>query len=194
MAIKTGRYGEVLYDPAGGATPTAIASINKFTLSLKTEKLDVTCFQDENRVYIPSMKDVSGTFGGFYNSEDLTLFEAADAPTPGMLKLVPNTTEPTFFWQGLAYLDADVEVDVQAAPTISGTFSAAGPWTREPVVVLDTLRGDDDRNSSQIARARALGRGGEQGDPRLADPRRGGADPRRGAAVPYGSGGVAGAP
>lgn len=133
--IKTGRYGEVLYDPtgAGGATLVPIASLNKWTLSLKTDKLDVTCFGDENKVYIPGMKDVSGTFGGFWNSDDVTLFDGADAPTPGMLKLVPNTTEATFFWTGLAYLDADIEVGVSDAPTVTGTFSAAGPWSREPV-------------------------------------------------------------
>src|SRR5262245_15279879 len=110
MAIKTGRYGEVSYDPAGtgGASLVPIVSLNAWTLSLKTDRLDVTCFQDPNRVYIPGMKDTSGTFGGFWNSDEVTLFDAADAPTPGMLKLTPNTTEPTFFWSGLAYLDAEI--------------------------------------------------------------------------------------
>lgn len=142
--IKTGRYGSVEYDPTGATpgTPVAIVSIKNFKLSLKTDKLDVTCFQDENKVYIPGMKDVSGTVAGFWNSEELTLFEAADAPTPGLLKLVPNTTENTFFWSGLAYLDADIDCSVDGAPAISGTFMAAGPWTMAPgsVAGLGTRR------------------------------------------------------
>lgn len=135
--IKTGRYGEVSYDPtgAGGATLTPIMSLNAWQLSLRTDRLDVTCFQDENRVYIPGMKDVSGSVSGFWNSDELALFDAADSPTPGMLKLVPNTTEPTFFWSGLAYLDAEISVGVNDAPTVTGTFSAAGAWTREPVAL-----------------------------------------------------------
>lgn len=134
--IKTGRYGQVMWDPAGTVpgTPVLIASLNKWKLSLKTDKIDVTCFGDENKVYVPGMKDVSGTISGFWNSEDVTLFDAADAPTPGTLKLVPNSTEPTFFWNGLAYMDADIDCSVDGAPAVSGSFMGAGPWAREPVV------------------------------------------------------------
>jgi hypothetical protein len=134
--ILSGRYGEVLWDPAGVApgTPVAIASIKNFKLSLKTDKIDVTCFGDVNKVYIPGLKDISGSTDGFWNSEDVTLVEAADSPTPGLLKLVPNSTEPTFFWIGPAYMDADIDTTVDGAPALAGTFAAAGPWTREPVV------------------------------------------------------------
>jgi hypothetical protein len=130
MGIKTGRYGDVLYDPtgAGGVTAVSIVSLNAWKLSLKTEKEDVTCFNDPNKIYVPGMKDISGTLGGFWNSDELALFDAADAPTPGLLKLVPNNTEPTFAWSGLAYLDADIDASLKA-PKVSGTFMAAGAWT-----------------------------------------------------------------
>jgi hypothetical protein len=130
MAIKTGRYGSIKYDPtgAGGATLVEIISVNGWKLSLKTEYEDVSCFGDENKVYVPGLKDVSGTLDGFWNSEELTLFEAADAATPGMLELMPNSTEPTFKWQGLAYMDAEIDATLKA-PKISGEFKAAGPWT-----------------------------------------------------------------
>lgn len=128
--IKTGRYGKVSYDPtgAGGATLVEVISLNAWTLSTKTDKEDVSCYSDPNRVYVPGLKDVSGTLGGFWNSEETTLFDAADAPTPGMLELIPNHTEPTFKWSGLAYLDAEISSSL-SAPTISGEWSAAGPWT-----------------------------------------------------------------
>jgi hypothetical protein len=133
MAILTGRYGKVKYDPTGVGGPTAveIISINGFKLSMKTNYEDVTCFGDLNLVYIPGLKDVSGTLQGFWNSADTTLFDAADAPTPGFLELIPNsgTTESAFFWSGLAYMDADIDCTLMA-PKISGTFKAAGPWAR----------------------------------------------------------------
>lgn len=133
MAILSGRDGEVLYDPAG-TTPVAIISLNKFKLSLKTDKINVTCFGDTNKVYVPGMKDISGTVSGFYNSADKTLFEASDATAPGLLKLTPHSSESTHFWSGLAYLDADIDTSVEGAPAVTGNFMAAGPWTMEPVV------------------------------------------------------------
>jgi hypothetical protein len=131
MAIKTGRYGSVLYDPAG-TTPVEIISLNSWKASFKTNKEDVTCFGDVNKVYVPGMKDVSGTVAGFWNSDPAAspiLFAATDAPDPGMLKLVPNTStgEDTFFWSGLAYLDAEIDCTL-AAPKVTGEFMAAGPW------------------------------------------------------------------
>jgi hypothetical protein len=102
-------------------------------MSQKTDKLNVTCFGDPNKVYVPGMPDISGTVSGFWNSADRTLFLAAVAATPGKLKLVPNENEPTFFWTGLAYMDAEIDTGVETAPALSGEFMAAGPWTMEPV-------------------------------------------------------------
>ena len=130
--ILSGRDGQVLYDPAG-TTPIEIVSISKFKLSLKTDKINVTCFGAMNKVYVPGMKDVSGTINGFYDSAEKALFEAADATTPGLLKLVPHSSEPTHFWTGKAYLDADLDTAVEGAPAVTGNFMAAGPWTMEPV-------------------------------------------------------------
>jgi hypothetical protein len=134
--IISGRDGQVLWDATGASpgTPVEVMSINNFKLSLKTDRIDVSCFGDVNRVYVPGLKDVSGSVAGFWNSEELALVEAADQVTPGLLKLVPHAAEPTFFWSGKAYMDADIDTSVDGAPALSGTFSAAGPWAREPVV------------------------------------------------------------
>lgn len=135
MAIKTGRYGLVRWDPTGQpvspGTAEELISINKWQLSLKTDYEDVSCFGDDNKVYVPGMRDVSGSLGGFWNSDNVALFEATEASTPGWLELVPNTTEPTFFFSGLAYLDADIDCSL-AAPKVTSQFKAAGPWTLAP--------------------------------------------------------------
>ena len=89
MAIISGRNGQVLWDPAG-TTPVEMLSLNAWVADFKTEYEDVTCFGDVNRVYIPGMKDAGGTLGGFFNSAELALFEAAEQDTPGLLKLVPS--------------------------------------------------------------------------------------------------------
>jgi len=127
MAIKTGRYGQVKYSPDGIAAAVEIISLNAWTASFKTEYEDVSCFSDENRVYIPGLRDSKGSLSGYWNSAELTLFDAAIATVPGELELVPNSSEPLFYWKGLAYMDAEIDCSL-AAPKVSGEWVAAGPW------------------------------------------------------------------
>jgi hypothetical protein len=130
MAIKTGRYGQIKYDPSGvgGVSLVAIISLNAWKLEMKTAKQEVSCFGDTNKVYVPGLMDLTGSVDGFWNSADVTIFHAAQAPTPGLLELMPNNTEPTFKWTGLAYLDASIDCSMDA-PKVKGDFMAAGPWT-----------------------------------------------------------------
>jgi len=128
MAIKSGRYGQVKMG-VDSATATAVASLNNWTLSLATDMIEVTCFLDTNKVYVPGLRDIAGTIGGFWNSEELAIIEASDDDVPLFLELTPNINEPLFTFEGLAYVSAELEVPVAGAPTISGTFAGAGPWT-----------------------------------------------------------------
>lgn len=146
MAIKTGRYGKVSWDPAGGSALVQIISINSWKGSFKTEYEDVSCFGDTNRVYIPGLMDISGTFEGFWNSAELALFKAAMQPTPGMLQLMPNTSESAFFWQGLAYMGADIDCSLNA-PKVSAEFKAGGAWS-VPGMVLATGAGPGTGNGT----------------------------------------------
>lgn len=129
MAIKTGRYGTIKYDPAG-ILPVSLTSVKQWKLSLKTDYDNVTCFGDDNKVYVPGLKDISGTLAGFWNSSHVELFDAVDAPDPGLLDLAPNRNEAGFHWAGLAYIDAEIDTNVDGAPAVTGTFMAAGSWTR----------------------------------------------------------------
>lgn len=119
-----------MYDPAG-VTPVALIGLNSWKLSQKTDYEDVSTFGDTSKVYVPGLKDSSGSFSGFWNSANVVIFDAIDAATPGMLKLVPNSTEATFFWSLLAYIDADIDCSL-SAPKVSGSFMGAGPITMAP--------------------------------------------------------------
>jgi len=142
MAILTGRYGRVAFDSDAGSPTTAaeIASINAWTGDFKTEYENVACFGDENNVYLPGLKDAQGTFSGFWNSVERTLFTAADATSPGFLMLTPNefdgsgTPLDAPFWSGLAYMDASIACTLQA-PKVTGSWRAAGPFRLAPVGV-----------------------------------------------------------
>lgn len=127
--ILTGRYGKVSYDPipASPAVPVEVISINGFTLSMKTDYEDVTCFNATNKAKVPGIPDLSGNLTGFWNSAELTLIHAARATTPGYLELMPNRNEPTFLWGGPGYMDVDLNATLQA-PKLSGTWTAGGDW------------------------------------------------------------------
>jgi hypothetical protein len=137
MAILSGRNGTVKYNAIGASSPGALVtlvSINGWKLSLKTDYEEVTCFGDTNKVYIPGLRDISGTISGYWNSADQTIIHASAATTPGLLFLQPNTTDaigsplvaPSF--SGTAYLDADIDCTVNGAPKLTSSFRAAGAW------------------------------------------------------------------
>lgn len=128
---KHGKAGQVLMDttPASPVTPVALADLNAWTLSMSTDRADVTCFGDTNKQRVTGLPDYSGTIGGVWNSASTpTLFNAMLAGTPVWLRLVPSTTEATFFAEGLANLDGAINVAANGAVTISGKWDAAGNW------------------------------------------------------------------
>lgn len=129
MAIKSGRNGLIQYDAtaASPASFTTLTSVNNWKLSLKTDYEDVSCFSDTNKVYVPGLRDISGSLGGFWNSTQTTIIDASSATTPGLVRLTPNSTESTFYFEGTAYIDSDIDCSL-AAPKVSATFKAAGSW------------------------------------------------------------------
>lgn len=130
--ILSGDHGQVLYDPAA-VTPIAVGDLKKWSATFKTDKYDVTCFGATNKVKAVGLPDIAGSVEGFWNSTDIVLFTAASAVTPGKLKLVPNSTEPTVFWSGNAYLDADISVALGAGGSpVKGSWVAAGPFVIAP--------------------------------------------------------------
>jgi hypothetical protein len=123
-----GAHGQVLADPTGGATPVAVANLNKWDLNLTTDKIDVTAFGDTNKTYVQGLPDIKGTVAGFWAVEDTTIFDIALGTVACALKLLPSSLETTTFFAGKAWLDASISVDSKGAVTIGGNFVAAGPW------------------------------------------------------------------
>lgn len=116
-------------DPTGGATAVAIANLNKWDLDLSTDKIDVTAFQDTNRVVVTGLPAYKGTLTGFWDSAELSLFTIALGTVAAFLKLIPSSLDATTFFSGKAWLDANISCDAKGAVTIGGKYEAAGNWT-----------------------------------------------------------------
>jgi hypothetical protein len=129
---KHGSNGQIKMDPAGTipGTPTLVADLSAWTLDMARDQVDVTAFADVNKQYVLGLPDVKGTYAGWWNSASSpALFDVAQGTTPVTLNLVPSTDEATFYFEGLAYLDASINCPATGAVSISGNFVAAGPWS-----------------------------------------------------------------
>lgn len=127
----SGSHGQVKMDPTGtgGVGLVLVANLNKWTLNLATDKIDVTCFGDANKVYVQGLPDIKGTIGGVYDSGDLSIFNVALGTTAALLNLFPSSLDTATFFGGKAWLDSAIDVDAKGAVTITSNFVAAGPWT-----------------------------------------------------------------
>ena len=130
MARYAGSKGAV-YASTTLAGPVAfIPSLTKWTLDMATDKIDVTAFQDANKVYVQGMKDIKGTIAGWWDSASDALFDAAESASGVNMVLYPSTLAPGQYFAGPAWLDASMEVDSKGAVAVSGEFVAAGSWGR----------------------------------------------------------------
>lgn len=141
MATSTrihGRHGRV--ELGIGSPLTLLGSIKSFTLNQARDYVDVTAFEDTNKVYVPGLRDISGTIAFWYALELASspvagdteaLFEAAEGDVPVTLRLTPSSLDLGRNWEGPAYLDlATITVDVSGAVNGSSAFKASGAWVR----------------------------------------------------------------
>src|SRR4030095_6126699 len=128
----SGDRGQVKVDPLGGSSVVAVASMNKWSLSLAKELYKVTAFGDTNQVYCPGLPDIAGSLGAFWDPTDRTLFSIALGTVAPFIHLIPNTLPPTYLWKGLGWVDAAIDVGQGGAVTVTGNFKAAGAWQMLP--------------------------------------------------------------
>jgi hypothetical protein len=130
-----GRHGSIEI----GSPGVIVGSVTKWTLNQARDYVDVTCFGDNNKVYVPGLRDISGTLNFVYDlnpgspssGQSEGLFDAAESETPVTIKLVPNTLDTSHYWKGPGYLDlATIDVDVKGAVTGTSNFKASGAWSR----------------------------------------------------------------
>jgi hypothetical protein len=131
MSRHHGKTGTILLSTTGSGTPAATVSLSGWTLDLSTDKVDVTCFGDANKVFVQGLKDVKGSFTGIWDDTFDALFTAADSADGVNIILYPDiTNSPTKYWRGPGWLDASVDASNTDAVKVKGDFVARGSWTR----------------------------------------------------------------
>ena len=130
MAVYAGRKGVVYLSTSGSGNATSVLKLTKWSLDQSTDKIEVTAFGDANKTYVQGLKDVKGSFSGFWDDTETKPFTAADSSDGCKMYLYPSSDAPTKYWYGPAWLDVSIDTGVADAVSISGSFAANGSWGR----------------------------------------------------------------
>lgn len=132
MAKYHGQGGRVYLSTSGAGTAVQAVGLSSWSLDMATDKVDVTSFEDTNKVFVQGKRDLSGEFSGFWDEADDALFDAAESTTAIKLYLYPSKDAATRYFYGTAWLDASIECTVDGSVNIKGSFVAASSWGRMP--------------------------------------------------------------
>ena len=124
-----GKEGVIAISTTGAGTVAAMELIAEWSLDLATDKVETTALGSPNKTYVQGLKDVKGTFSGFFNSADDSIFEAADSPDGVKIEIWPTVLSEISF-VGPAWLDVSIKGGVNSAVAVDGSFVANGAWTR----------------------------------------------------------------
>lgn len=130
MARYHGRQG-ILYLQGSGAVAVPVAALSEWSLDLKRDRVDVTAMGDTNKVAAQGLPAYSGSFSGFWDETEDTLFQATEATSGRAMYIYPSRDAITKYFYGTAWVDAGFTGAVGDAVKLSGTFEAAGPWGRK---------------------------------------------------------------
>ncbi len=132
MSRYHGKAGVVYASATGTGAATNVVYLTSWSLDMATDKVEVTAFQDANKTYVQGLRDIKGSFNGFWDSATDQLFDASESADGIKLYLYPSSDAPTIYFYGPAWLDASINVAVDGAVTLTSNFVANGSWGRKP--------------------------------------------------------------
>jgi hypothetical protein len=127
-----GQGGRIYMSTSASGTAVVMVSLSSWSLDLGTDTVEVTAFEDTNKVFVQGKKELSGEFSGFWDSSDDSLFDGADSTDGVKMYIYPSKDAPTIYHYGTAWINASLEGSVVDAVKVSGSFKAAGAWGRRP--------------------------------------------------------------
>lgn len=126
-----GRNGALYVGLTSNGTATPLAFTKKWSIDFKTARENVTAFQDTTMVYVAGLPDASGSFDGYYDDATVQTYTAAIDGIARRFYLYPSTSNTAQYFFGTGFFDFSVDLSVDGAATVKGTFSAATPVTKQ---------------------------------------------------------------
>ncbi len=129
MSKYHGRAAVVYISTTGSGAAVNVANLSEWSLNMATDRVEVTCFGDANKTYVQGLKDVTGTFKGFFDDVTTANLYTGSTSTDGVkMYLYVASTATTRYFYGPAWLDISVSTPINGAVSVSGTFAANGSW------------------------------------------------------------------
>ncbi len=128
MAQYHGKSGVVYISTTGGGTAVAAVKLSAWSLNSATDRVEVTAFGDSNKTYVQGLPDLTGELSGFWDDTSDQLYDASRSSDGVKLYLYPSSNAATKYWYGPAWVDFNIDVPVDGAVTIGGSFAANGSW------------------------------------------------------------------
>lgn len=130
MALPYHAKDAVVYmAPDGTAEASNLDGASEWTLDMSTDTVEVTSFQDVNKVFVQGLPDVSGQITGFVKDTEDKWFKAQKSTQPVRVYLYWSKQMTSKYAYGTAWLSVSMSNSVTSANEISGNFVAGGPWT-----------------------------------------------------------------
>ena len=128
MARYSGRRGAVYIAITATGAATSVVSLTSWSLDMSQDKLDVTSFLDTNKIVVPGLRDVSGSFEGNWDDTETKIFAGAISTTGCNMILYPSLDAPTRYASGVAWIDGSLNTGVNDAVKVTVNFAAANSW------------------------------------------------------------------
>lgn len=112
------------------AAAEPVAFLRSWSISFTTDRVDVTAFGDNNRVYVAGLPDASGDYAGFWDNETVQMYTAATDGLARKFYLYRSTNAAGSYYYGTAFFDFGESGAVDAAVEITGSFQAASDILR----------------------------------------------------------------
>lgn len=133
MARIAGRRGRIYMGVASDtATAEPLPFFASWSIDFATDKIEVTAFDDSNKVYVAGLPDASGEFSGFYDDATNQTYTAATDGLPRKFYLYPNTLDTTKYFWGTILPDFKAEAAVDGAAEVSVEWAASTQIRRQP--------------------------------------------------------------
>jgi hypothetical protein len=114
----------------GSGAASAVLGQTTWSFDQSTDTIDVTSFLDTNKTYLQGLKDVKGTFEGFWDDSETKLFAGADSADGVKLYLYPSLDRVGSYQYGPAWVSTSMNVGVADAVKVNASFMANGAWGR----------------------------------------------------------------
>jgi hypothetical protein len=131
MARIPARFGRLYSNITSGGAAEPIAFLTNWSLQQTTNKIKVTAFGDTNEVYVGGMPDAQGSFAGWYDNATPQMYTAAIDGLARKLYAYPDNSLVTQYFWGTAIFDFAVDISLDGAAAITGSWAAATPIAKQ---------------------------------------------------------------